>query len=92
MATNWGAAFLGNRKNIGTLEKGQRADLIVVDLQNPHLCPVYDPFSLMVYSASGADVRDVIVDGRFLMKNRVFLTLDPYEIMARVREICGHFI
>jgi 5-methylthioadenosine/S-adenosylhomocysteine deaminase len=91
MATLWGAGFLGNQECRGTIEKGKKADIIVVDLKKPHLCPVYDPISLMVYSASGADVRDVIVDGRILMKNRKFMTLDHHEIMAKVNEICSSF-
>jgi 5-methylthioadenosine/S-adenosylhomocysteine deaminase len=91
IATSRGSSFLGRQNNVGTLEKGKKADIIVVDLGSPHLCPVYDPVSLMVYSASGADVRDVIVDGRILMKNRKFMTLDPEEIMASVRRICSKF-
>jgi len=87
MATSWGAAVLGLEKEIGTLEKGKRADIIVVDIDSPHLCPVYDPFSTIVYSANGADVKDVIVNGRPLMKDRVFMTLDPVEIMEQVRRI-----
>ena len=92
MTTVWGSDLLGKNGQIGTIEKGKRADLIVIDLKYPHLCPVYDPFSLLVYSASGADVRDVIVNGRILMKNRNFNTLDPHEIMAKIRETCRRFI
>ncbi len=87
MATTWGAAVMGLEKKIGTLEKGKKADIIVVDLQSPHLCPLYDPFSALVYAANGDDVRDVIVNGKVLMKNREFLTLDATEIMERVRSI-----
>ncbi len=87
MATTWGAATLGLEKEIGTLEKGKKADVIVVDLDSPHLCPIYDPVSTMVYSASGADVKDVIVNGRLLMKDRKFTTLDPIEVMENVRKI-----
>lgn len=87
MATTWGAAILGLEKEIGTLEKGKKADVIVVDLNSPHLCPIYDPVSAMVYSANGADVKDVIVNGRLLMKNREFTTLDSVEIMENVRGI-----
>jgi 5-methylthioadenosine/S-adenosylhomocysteine deaminase len=87
MATTWGAATLGLEKEIGTLEKGKKADVIVVDLNSPHLCPIYDPVSAMVYSANGADVKDVIVNGRLLMKNREFTTLDSVEIMENVRGI-----
>jgi 5-methylthioadenosine/S-adenosylhomocysteine deaminase len=87
MATTWGAAVLGLENEVGTIAVGKRADIIVVDLKRPHLQPVYDPFSLLVYSANGADVRDVIVNGRVLMKDRVFQTIDAREVMGRVREI-----
>jgi 5-methylthioadenosine/S-adenosylhomocysteine deaminase len=87
MATTWGATVLGLESEVGTIAVGKRADIIVVDLKRPHLRPFYDPFSLLVYSANGADVRDVIVDGRILMKDRVFQTIDVQEVMARVREI-----
>ncbi len=87
MATTWGAAILGLEKYIGTIEVGKKADIIVVDLHNPHLCPIYDPLSAIVYSASGADVKDVIVDGKVLMKNRKFKTLDSIEIMEMVNSI-----
>ena len=87
MATSWGANILGLEKEIGTIEVGKKADIIVVDLQRPHLVPLYNPFSTIVYSASGADVKDVIVNGRVLMKDRTFRTLDPDEIMERVTAI-----
>ena len=87
MATSWGAAVLGLEKEIGTLEPGKRADIIVVDIDQPHLCPIYDPLSAIVYSANGADVKDVIVNGKALMKNREFTTLDPVEIMEKVKAI-----
>jgi 5-methylthioadenosine/S-adenosylhomocysteine deaminase len=87
MATRWGAKLLGLEQEIGTLEKGKKADIIVVDLRTPHLAPLYHPFSSLVYSACGADVKDVVVDGKILMKDRKMLHLDAQEIMARVREI-----
>jgi len=87
MATIWGAAILGLEKHIGTIEVEKKADIIVIDLHNPHLCPIYDPLSAIVYSASGSDVKDVIVDGKVLMKNREFKTLDPIKIMKMVNHI-----
>ncbi len=87
MATSEGARVLGLEGEIGTIEKGKKADLIVVDMNSPHMVPLYNPVSNLVYSASGADVKDVVVDGKILMKDRVFQTLDPKEIMERVREI-----
>jgi 5-methylthioadenosine/S-adenosylhomocysteine deaminase len=87
MATTWGAAVMGLDKEIGTLERGKKADIIVVDVQSPHLSPMYDPLSALVYAASGADVKDVIVNGRVLMKDREFMTLDKGEIMRKVADI-----
>ena len=87
MATTGGATVMGLEKEIGALEKGKRADIIVVDLNQPHLCPLYDPISALVYSANGADVKDVIVDGRVLMKERKFTTIDADEVMGKVKEI-----
>jgi len=87
MATAWGAAILGLEEEIGTLEKGKKADIIVVDINSPHLCPIYDPISAIVYSADGADVKDVIVNGKLLMKDRKLTALDSAEIMEKVRRI-----
>ena len=87
MATVWGAKVLGLEKEIGTLEVGKKADIITVDLGKPHLVPLYNPMSMIVYAASGSDVKDVIVNGRVLMKDRAFTTLHAEEVMAKVREI-----
>ncbi len=86
MATLDGAAALGIDKETGSLEKGKKADIIVVDLKAPHLCPLFDPVSALVYSACGADVKDVVVNGVLLMKEREFRSLDQVEIMNKVRE------
>jgi len=91
MATSWGGSVLGNEQEVGTIEKGKKADIIVVDLQSPHLVPLYNPFSSLVYSANGADIRDVIVDGQILLRNRVFQTLDPEEIMEKVKALTSTF-
>ena len=87
MATIGGAKLLGLEREIGTLEVGKKADVIVVDLRSPHLAPLYNPLSSLVYSASGGDVKDSLVDGKILMKDRKITCLDCEEIMARVREI-----
>jgi 5-methylthioadenosine/S-adenosylhomocysteine deaminase len=87
MATSYGAAVLGLENEIGTIEPGKLADIVVVDLNSPHLCPVYDPISTLVYSAKGSDVRDVIVNGKVLMKDRKIISLDTEEIMERVENI-----
>lgn len=87
MATSWGAEIMGLKDKTGTIEKGKKADIIVIETNKPHLVPLYNPFSSIVYSANGNDVRDVIVNGKILMKDRKFLTLDHKEIMERVNVI-----
>ncbi|MBP1717711.1 MAG: 5-methylthioadenosine/S-adenosylhomocysteine deaminase, partial [Deltaproteobacteria bacterium] len=69
----------------GSLEVGKKADVIVVDLNRPHLQPVYNVVSQLVYAATGADVRDVIIDGRIVMQNRRILTLDEEEILSEAK-------
>jgi 5-methylthioadenosine/S-adenosylhomocysteine deaminase len=85
MATLGGARVLGLEDEIGTLTVGKKADLIVVDLEKPHLQPVYNVVSQLVYAAGGADVRDVIIDGRIVMKDRKLLTLNEEKILAQAR-------
>ena len=92
MATSWGARIMGLASETGTIEKGKMADIIVVDTRRPHLVPLYNPVSSLVYSAGGADVKDVIVNGRILMKDRKFLNLDQEEIMDRVRAIAKNIM
>jgi 5-methylthioadenosine/S-adenosylhomocysteine deaminase len=89
MATNGGAAALGMADVVGSLEPGKKADIITIDLNQPHLTPMYEPCSHLVYSARGADVRDAIIAGRVVMRRRQLLDIDEQKIMARVREIAS---
>jgi len=82
MATLGGARALGMEDRIGSLEPGKRADLVVVGLAEPRLHPIYDPISHLVYVAKGADVRDVVVEGRVVMRDRRVLTLDEKAVVA----------
>jgi len=86
MATMGGAEVLGFSR-VGMLSPGMEADLILIDLEAPHLVPLYHPVSQVVYAANGSDVRDVMVRGRWLMKDRKLLTLDVEVVMERVRAI-----
>ncbi|MFJ3802187.1 amidohydrolase [Streptomyces sp. NPDC090088] len=81
MATIEGARALGLGDQLGSLEVGKRADLIVVDLDAPHLRPLHDPWSTLAYAAHSADVRDTVVDGRVLMRGRELLTLDERAVL-----------
>jgi 5-methylthioadenosine/S-adenosylhomocysteine deaminase len=85
MATTGSARVLGLEKKIGSLEVGKEADLIGIDLKQPHLFPCYDPFSTLVYSAQGSDVSWVMIGGRLIMENRRILSFDLEEVLERVR-------
>jgi 5-methylthioadenosine/S-adenosylhomocysteine deaminase len=82
MATVEGARALGLGDHLGSLEAGKRADLIVLDLGRPHLRPRHDAWSALAYAAHSADVRDTVVEGRILMRDRVLTTLDEAAALA----------
>jgi len=86
MATIDGAKVLGLEKITGSLEVGKRADLIVIDTNKPHLVPMYNPYSHLVYAASGHDVTHSIIDGNIVMEDRRLLTLDVEDIIERSKE------
>ena len=81
MATAAGADALGLPG--GRIAPGGAADLAVVDLEAPHLTPVHDPVSQLVYAARGSDVRHTVCDGQVLMRDREVLTLDAESIRER---------
>jgi len=87
MLTIDGARVLGLENDIGSLEVGKRADLIVVDFNQPHLLPTGRFVPKLVYSARGSDVLHVIVDGRVVMENRQLQTMDEGAVMARALEV-----
>ncbi|MBP7341150.1 MAG: amidohydrolase [Smithellaceae bacterium] len=87
MATIEGARVLGQDALIGSIETGKRADLILVDMNQPHLTPLYNPYSHLVYAARGADVKTSVIDGRIVMENRRLLTIDLGAAMEKVRVI-----
>lgn len=86
-AIRGGARVLGLSDMIGQLKPGFYADIIVVDFDKPHLVPCYDPISHLVYSASGSDVRDVIIHGKWVYRNGIHSTINPEEIAGHVRHI-----
>ncbi len=81
MATLHGADVLGAANEIGSLEPGKKADIIVLDLDQPHLTPLYNIPSLLVYAARGADVVHSIINGRIVMHHRQLTTLDEKAIL-----------
>ena len=87
MATIDGARALGLDRQIGSLEVGKKADLIIIDTRKPHLTPMYNPVSHLVYAVGGGDVSTTIIGGRVLMKDRQLTHLDLAKIMADARQI-----
>jgi 5-methylthioadenosine/S-adenosylhomocysteine deaminase len=86
MATIGGARVLGLEKEIGSLEPSRRADMITVRLDRPNAVPMYDVYSQMVYALKGADVRDVMVNGRPVVRDGHSLLLDEKLILAKAAE------
>ncbi len=86
MATIRGARALGMEKEIGSLEDGKRADLIMVRLDRPNAVPLYDPISQMVYALKAGDVRDVMVNGKPVVRDARILTLDEKQILLKAAE------
>ena len=86
MATQGGADVVGLGTSVGRLVPGAQADIILIDLNRPHLQPFHSP-NLLVYSRSGADVRNVIVNGRLVVRDGCVLTLDLKEVLAKVRSL-----
>jgi 5-methylthioadenosine/S-adenosylhomocysteine deaminase len=87
MATIGGARALHMENEIGSLEVGKKADLIVISLDEANAVPLYDVYSQIVYALKASDVQDTIVGGRIVMQNGRVLTLDETAIIAKAREL-----
>ena len=85
MATRNGAEALGLGAQVGSLEVGKRADVIMVDTRGPRQTPMFDPVAHLVYSAHGDDVTTTIVNGKVLMRDRKVLTLNEAAVLADAR-------
>jgi 5-methylthioadenosine/S-adenosylhomocysteine deaminase len=86
MATIEGAKALGLEDITGSIEVGKKADIIIVDTNKPHLTPMYNPYSHLVYAARGNDVSHSIINGQLIMEDRKLLALDLDDILTRARE------
>jgi len=97
MATIGGAEVLGLSKEIGSLEKGKKADICIMDLRKLHCLP-FDPeeglilISHLVFSANGADVDTVIINGKIVMKNRILQTIDERKLLFDANKAGKHLI
>ena len=86
MATLGGAQALGLEKDIGSLEAGKKADLILVDAEVPAALPLFDPYAKLVYSLKGGAVRTSIINGRLVMRDRGVLTVDEAAVRNKARD------
>lgn len=86
MATRWGAEALGYSDIIGSIEPGKEADLVILNLERPHLTPLYDIFSHIVYSARSSDVETVIIGGKIILNDGILKVEDESEILQRARQ------
>lgn len=89
MATSNGAKVLGMENLVGTLEAGMKADIIIINMNKPHLTPLYDEYSHLVYAVNGADPETVIINGQIVMQDRHILTINEKEVMNKVNEIAS---
>lgn len=86
VATNGGARALGIEKEIGSLEVGKKADILLVDRTQLDHMPLYDPYFVAASTVVGRDVKTVVIDGNVVMKDRELLTVDRKELDARLAE------
>jgi 5-methylthioadenosine/S-adenosylhomocysteine deaminase len=86
MATIEGAKALSWVNEIGSIEVGKKADLSIISLKKPHLCPLYTEASHLVYAAKASDVETVIIDGTVVMENRKLMMLNVEKIMDTVEK------
>ena len=86
MATIEGARALHMEKEIGSLEVGKKADLVMLNLNAPNAVPMYDVYSQIVYALKASEVETVVVGGKILLKDGKLLTVDEAKAMAKARE------
>lgn len=87
MATINGAKALHMEESIGSLEKGKKADIVIVDLEGAHQVPLFNIYSTLIYATKASDVSTVIIDGKVVMKERQLLTLDEPSIIAEAHKL-----
>jgi len=92
MATINGAKALGLEKDLGSVEVGKLADLVLVDVKKPHLSPLHNAISHLVYGVTGRDVDTTIVHGKILMLNREVLTLDEERVLRDAQEAADELL
>ncbi|MCF8010683.1 MAG: amidohydrolase [Clostridiales bacterium] len=91
-ATKKGAEVLGLQQEIGMLKPGYKADLILINMNKPHLRPLHNPMAHIAYAASSSDIDTTIVDGQVLMENRRVLTIDEDEVYGKIDECTSRLL
>ena len=89
MATINGARIQG-RTDCGGIAVGNKADIIALNFDGPHMLPAFDPLTMLCYSAQGSDVAMTMVDGKVLYENGEFLTIDKEKVYADVKQSLKH--
>ena len=92
MATVNGARAIGFGDEVGCIQKGMKADLIILDIDKPHYHPMNDALSAVVYTGQGADVDTVIIDGNIIMENRELKTIDEEKVKYQVNAIAKRIL
>lgn len=87
MVTSGAARAIGQEARLGSLEPGKLADLIIIDLDAPHLAPLYDIYAHLVYAIGREDVTTTIIHGKILMRDRRLTTIDEETVLAETREL-----
>jgi 5-methylthioadenosine/S-adenosylhomocysteine deaminase len=92
MVTENAAAAVGMKDQIGTIKDGANADLIFIDLNEPSMFPNNNIVSSLCYSANGSEVDSVMIDGRFVMRKREFVTMDGERVRFEVQRIVDKYL
>ncbi|MGI8831315.1 MAG: amidohydrolase family protein, partial [Nitrososphaeraceae archaeon] len=92
LATIEGAKAIGVENELGSLEVGKKADIVIVDINKPHTVPMYDPVSTLVYSSNGNDVDTVIINGEVIIEKSKFTSIDEEDVLRRAREASENII
>ena len=92
MATIGGAKTLGLENEIGSIEQGKKADIILIDLSEFNFTPLNRIISQLVYSGCGRDVDTVIIDGKVLMENRRMTKIDEEQVKTQTQKVADELV